>query len=60
MVESGKLYRPEWREMMRLLGGVLRQQGEAKIEGFFQAVLDNSLDRLRSPTRRGAQRCSAR
>jgi Sulfatase-modifying factor enzyme 1/NACHT domain len=41
VVESGKLYRPEWREMMRLLGGVLRQQGEAKIEGFFQAVLDS-------------------
>src|SRR5271157_5607021 len=40
VVESGKLYRPEWREMMRLLGGVLRQQGEAKIEGFFQAVLE--------------------
>jgi formylglycine-generating enzyme required for sulfatase activity len=39
VVESGKLYRPEWRETMRLLGGVLRQQGEAKIEGLFQAIL---------------------
>ncbi len=39
IVESGKLYHPEWRETMRLLGGVLRQQGEAKIEGLFQAIL---------------------
>jgi formylglycine-generating enzyme required for sulfatase activity len=39
VVASGKLYRPEWRETMRLLGGVLRQQGEAKIEGLFQAIL---------------------
>lgn len=39
--ESGKLYRGEWRETMRLLGGVLRQQGEPKIEGLFQAVLDS-------------------
>jgi formylglycine-generating enzyme required for sulfatase activity len=39
VVDSGKLYRPEWRETMRLLGGVLRQQGEAKIEGLFQSIL---------------------
>ncbi|MDZ4797409.1 MAG: SUMF1/EgtB/PvdO family nonheme iron enzyme [Bryobacteraceae bacterium] len=39
VVTSGKLYKAEWREMMRLLGGVLRQQGEAKIEGLFQAIL---------------------
>jgi hypothetical protein len=39
VVESGKLYLPEWRETMRLLGGVLRQQGEAKIEGLFQSIL---------------------
>jgi len=39
VVESGNLYRPEWRETMRLLGGVLRQQGEAKIEGLFAAIL---------------------
>ncbi len=56
VVESDKLYRPEWREMMRLLGGVLRQQGEAKIEGFFQAVLD----RLpRSPELADQARCAA-
>ncbi len=39
VVRSGKLYQPEWRETMRLLGGVLRLQGEAKIEGLFQAIL---------------------
>jgi formylglycine-generating enzyme required for sulfatase activity len=40
VVGSGRLYYPEWRETMRLLGGLLRQQGEAKIEGLFQAILD--------------------
>jgi hypothetical protein len=39
VVTSGKLYRPEWRETMRLLGGVLWKQGEAKVEGLFQAIL---------------------
>jgi len=39
VVLSGKLYRPEWRETMRLLCGLLRQQGEAKIEGLFAAIL---------------------
>jgi formylglycine-generating enzyme required for sulfatase activity len=43
LVGSGKLYLPEWRETMRLLGGVLFKQGEAKIEGLFQAIL-NELD----------------
>src|SRR5271166_4562492 len=56
VVESGKLYRPEWREMMRLLGGVLRQQGEDKIEGFFQAVLDNL---PRHPALAAQARCAA-
>jgi len=42
VVASGKLYRGEWRETMRLLGGLLRQQGEGKIEGFFQAILDGA------------------
>src|ERR1039458_9550587 len=45
VVESGKLYQPEWRETMRLLGGVLRQQGEAKIEGLFQSILGTLWDR---------------
>jgi formylglycine-generating enzyme required for sulfatase activity len=39
MVKSGKLYQPEWRETMRLLGGILRQQGEAKIDGLIDAIL---------------------
>jgi formylglycine-generating enzyme required for sulfatase activity len=40
VVSSGKLYHPEWRETMRLLGGVLLKQGEAKVEGLFQAILE--------------------
>jgi formylglycine-generating enzyme required for sulfatase activity len=40
VVASGKLYHPEWRETMRLLGTVLLKQGEAKVEGLFQAILD--------------------
>ena len=40
VVKSGKLYRAEWREMMRLLGGVLcGEQGAPKIEGLFRAIL---------------------
>jgi formylglycine-generating enzyme required for sulfatase activity len=39
IVESGKLYRPEWRETMRLLGAYLRKQGEPKIEGLFESIL---------------------
>jgi predicted NACHT family NTPase len=40
VVEGGKLYRPEWRETMRLLGGVLLKQGEPKVEGLFIAILE--------------------
>ena len=40
VVASGKLHHPEWRETMRLLGGVLFKQGEAKVEGLFQAILE--------------------
>ena len=39
VVKSGKLYLPEWRETMRLLGGVLWKQGAAKVEVLFQAIL---------------------
>jgi formylglycine-generating enzyme required for sulfatase activity len=39
VVNSGRLYQPEWRETMRLLGGVLLKQGEDKVEGLFQAIL---------------------
>ncbi len=34
------LYRPEWREAVLLLAGVLYLQGEDKVEGLFAAVLD--------------------
>jgi formylglycine-generating enzyme required for sulfatase activity len=56
VVESGKLYHPEWRETMRLLGGVLRLQGEAKIEGLFQAILGTLGSR---PTLANQVRCVA-
>ncbi len=39
VTESGRLYRPEWREVMLLLGGLLKLQGEPKIEGLFEAIL---------------------
>ena len=39
VVESDKLYQPEWRETMRLLGGILHQIGKAKIDGLFDAIL---------------------
>ena len=42
LVASGRLYGGEWRETIRLLGGLLRQQGESKIEGFIQAILANA------------------
>jgi DNA replication protein DnaC len=56
VVKSGKLYAREWRETMRLLGGVLRQQGEAKIEGLFQAILGTLGSR---PTLADEVRCVA-
>jgi formylglycine-generating enzyme required for sulfatase activity len=56
VVESGKLYQPEWRETMRLLGGILRQQGEAKIEGLIDAILGNLGDR---PDLASEVRCAA-
>ena len=39
VVKSGKLYQPEWRETMRLLGSVLRQIGPDKIDGLIDAIL---------------------
>lgn len=36
-----KIYRPEWREVARLLGGVLHwRQGVEKVDGMFAAFLD--------------------
>ena len=39
VVKSQNLYHAEWREMLRLLGGILKQQGVQKVDGFFNAVL---------------------
>ena len=56
VVTSGMLYHPEWREVMRLLGGVLRVQGESRIEWLFQAILDQLPDR---PALAERTRCAA-
>jgi formylglycine-generating enzyme required for sulfatase activity len=56
VVESGKLYHPEWRETMRLLGGVLFKQGEEKIAGLFEAILERLGER---PSLKNEARCAA-
>jgi len=45
LVAGGKLYRGEWRETMRLLGGLLKQQGEGRIAEFVRALLEHLGDR---------------
>src|SRR5947209_448081 len=56
VVKSRNLYNPEWREMLRLLGGIVRQQGVQKIELLFRSILDT----LESPPTLEAQtRCAA-
>jgi formylglycine-generating enzyme required for sulfatase activity len=41
LFRGDKLYQPEWRELMLLLGGILHvKQGTEKVDGLFQAVLD--------------------
>ena len=39
LFEGERLYRPEWREVMLLLGGVLIGQGASKVDGLFGAML---------------------
>jgi formylglycine-generating enzyme required for sulfatase activity len=39
--DDKRLYDPLWREVALLLGGVLHQQGRAKVDGLFRAVLDD-------------------
>jgi len=56
VIENGKLYRPEWRETMRLLGGILRQQGDPKIEGLIGATPDQPEVKAALPAR---VRCAA-
>lgn len=40
VIASGKLYLPEWREVMRLLGGLLKLQGEPRIDWLIKAILE--------------------
>ncbi len=41
LVAGDKLYRPEWREVMLLLAGILHvKQGRDKVDGLFRAVLE--------------------
>lgn len=56
VVKGGNLYHPEWREMLRLLGGILKQQGVRRIDRLFRAILETLGDR---PTLEMQTRCSA-
>jgi formylglycine-generating enzyme required for sulfatase activity len=54
LLAANKIYRPEWREMALLLGGVLVEQGPGKVNGLISAVLE----RLgREPSLSGQARC---
>jgi hypothetical protein len=39
VVKSRQLYYPEWREMLSLLGGILKKQGTQRVDGLLDAVL---------------------
>ncbi len=39
LLGGDRIYRPEWREVVLLLAGVLIRQGRAKVDGLFAAVL---------------------
>jgi formylglycine-generating enzyme required for sulfatase activity len=39
LLTGDRLYRPEWREVVLLLAGVLIRQGRGKVDGLFSAVL---------------------
>jgi formylglycine-generating enzyme required for sulfatase activity len=45
LLAGDRLYQPEWREVMRLLGGILAKQGVDKVDGLFYAVLDRVSER---------------
>jgi formylglycine-generating enzyme required for sulfatase activity len=45
LLETGKMLRPEWREVALLLAGVLREQGKAKVDGLISALLNTLGDR---------------
>ncbi|MGA2326640.1 MAG: SUMF1/EgtB/PvdO family nonheme iron enzyme [Bryobacteraceae bacterium] len=41
LLDAGRLYRPEWREVVLLLAGTLLvRQGSEKVDGLFRAVLE--------------------
>jgi len=40
LLAAGNVYKPEWREVVLLLGGVLYRQGLEKVDGFVSAVLE--------------------
>jgi formylglycine-generating enzyme required for sulfatase activity len=40
LIAEAKLYRPEWRETVLLLAGVLCRQGQERIDGFLAGILD--------------------
>lgn len=52
LFEHGKAYRPEWRETVLLLAGVLRvKQGKAKVDGVASAILDRAGSNLADQAR---------
>lgn len=56
LLAGEKVYKPEWREVVLLLAGVLRvRQGPAKVDGLFAALLDRLGER---PTLAQQARCA--
>ncbi len=51
LFDDGKAYRPEWRETVLLLTGVLHEQGKAKVDGVAAAILDRAGSRLADQAR---------
>jgi hypothetical protein len=41
LLEGDRIYKPEWREVVLLLAGVLIRQGRGKVDGLFAAVLEH-------------------
>jgi len=44
LFKEGRLYRPEWRETVLLLAGVLRKQGVDRVDKFLKEMLDQLND----------------
>ena len=55
LLGENRIYRPEWREVSLLLGGVLHKQGQDKINGLVSAVLEQLGER---PSLAGRARCA--